>query len=180
MMILSAVPPRRQASNPALKYRRSGLFMGPPPTPSTSPPASVSPPKWRRKGIRGHGNELCSSPARRVKRGNFWNDGCRRWCPICFSSLEFKASAALCKQLGSKTGHSAISSSPFHFFFFLPPILYFLFLFFCRARSAVSLRENTALDFSWGIRRRFACCLDANIAVFTRASITGDRAELRN
>lgn len=151
--------------------------------PQPLPPTSVSPPKWQRKGVRGHGNELCSSPARRVKRGNFWNDGCRRWCPMCFSSLEFKASAALRKQLGSKTGHPAISSSPFHFFF-PPPTdsLFFIFIFFflCEARSAVSLRENTVLDFSWGTRRRFACCLDANIAVFTRASITGDRAELRN
>lgn len=155
MMILSTIPPRRQASNPALKYRRSWLFMGPPPTPSTSPPTLVSPPKWQRKGIHGHGNELCSSPARRVKRGNFWNDGCRRWCPICFSSLEFKASAALCKQLGSKTGHSAISSSPFHFFF-LPPILCFLFIFLPSSLCSVLEREHS---FRFLLRNTATLCL---------------------
>lgn len=120
-----------------LRYCRSWLFMG---------PLHVSPPKWQRKGIRGHGNELCTSPARGVKRANFWNDGCRRWCPICFSSLEFTASAALCKQLGSKTGCSAISSSPFHF----PPPSYLY------ARSAMSLREH---HFRFLLRNTVVLCL---------------------
>lgn len=76
---------------------------------------------WPRRGpfkvtVHGYGNELCTSLERGVKRGNLWSDGCRRWCPICFSSLQFTASAALSKQLGSKTGCSAISSSPFRFF----------------------------------------------------------------
>lgn len=96
--------------------------------------------KWPCKGIRGHGNELCASPERGVKRGNFWNDGCRRWCPICFSSLEFTASAALCKQLGSKSGCSTISSSPFHFF----PLSFFFFFMLGRQCPW----ENIILDFS--------------------------------
>lgn len=95
-----------------------------------------TPQGWQHKGICGHGNEMCASPARGVKRGNFWNDGCRRWCPICFSSLEFTASAALCKQLGSKTGCSAISTSPSHFFFYA---------------QSVCPWENIILDFSWEI-----------------------------
>lgn len=87
------------------------------------------------KGSAGRGRER-----ERVKRGNFWNDGCWRWCPICFSSLEFTASAALCKQLGSKTGCSAISSSPF--LFFSPPFFFFY------ARSAMSLRQHN-FRFLW-------------------------------
>lgn len=117
---------RRQASNPGTcpwDIGGAGCLWGP----------RVSPPKWQCKGIRGHDNELCASPERGVKRGNFWNDGCRRWCPICFSSLEFTASAALCKQLGSKTGCSAIPP-PFSFFFLM------------LSRQCPS--ENIILDFS--------------------------------
>lgn len=62
-----------------------------------------SPPKWQRKRIRERSIELRTSSERVVKRGNFRNDGWLRWCPICLCSLEFTTSAALCKQLGSKT-----------------------------------------------------------------------------
>lgn len=115
-----------------LRYRRVWLFM----------PPRVSPPKWHCKGNREHGNELCTSSERGVKRGNFWNDGCQRWCPMCFSSLEFTASAALCKQLGSKTGCSAISSSLFRSP--PPPPSFFMLGWQCPW-------ENIILDFSGGM-----------------------------
>lgn len=105
-------------------------------------PPPPHPPGWQRKGICRHANEMRTSPARWAKRGNFWNDGCRPWCPIRFSSFEFTASAALCKQLGSKTGCSAISTSPFHFFFY--------------ARSAMSLREH---NFRFLLRNNIVLCL---------------------
>lgn len=128
-ILLPFISLRRQESNPATypwDIAETGCLWGP----------WVSLRKWQCKGIRGHGNELCPSPERGVKRGNFWNDGCRRWCPICFSSLEFTASAALCKQLGSKTGRSAISSTV-HFF----PLLFIML-------SRQCPWENIILDFS--------------------------------
>lgn len=106
------------------------------------------------RGIGRHGNELCAFPARGVKRGNFWNDGCRRWCPICFSSLQFTASAVLCKQLGSITPCSAIS--------LLPPSS-FSSIFF-HAQSAMSLREDH-FRFFWRSSAAFPFCLDARIGV---------------
>lgn len=77
-----------------LRYHGGWLFSGP----ARSVTHKVT--EW---GIRKHSNELCTS-AERVKRGHFWNDGCRRWCPICFNSSKFTASEAPCKQLGEKTG----------------------------------------------------------------------------
>lgn len=124
-------------------------------SPRSPPRPQVSPPKWQRKKHR----QLCASLARGVKRGNFWNDGCRRWCPICFSSLQFTASAMLCKQLGSTTRPSAISQPPFSFF---------------HVRPAMSLREHH-FRFLWSDSLAFTFCLDASIGVFTFASITTDR-----
>lgn len=92
-----------------LRYHGGWLFSGP----ARSVTHKVT--EW---GIRKHSNELCTS-AERVKRGHFWNDGCRRWCPICFNSSKFTAFAAPCKQLGKKTGPSAISSLSVSLYFFL-------------------------------------------------------------
>lgn len=117
-----------------LRYCRSWLFIGPP----------ESTPKWQHKGIGGHSNELCTSPARGVKRGNLWNDGCRRWCPICFSSLEFTASAALSKQLGSKNRVFCNFLLPFR----RSSIFY--------ARPAMSLREH---NFRFLLRNTTVFCL---------------------
>lgn len=105
----------------------------------------VSPLKWQSEGIPRM--KCALFPRDREKRGNFRDDGCWRWRPIRFGSLKFTTSAALCKQLGSKTGCSAISRSPFHFSLsvFFPPTSSFCFL--C-TRSAVSLRKCTTLDFS--------------------------------
>lgn len=150
-ILLPFISVSRQTSHPGTypwDIVQAGCLCGP----------CVSPPKCQCKGIHRHDNEPCASPERGVKRGNFWNDGCRRWCPICFSSLEFTASAALCKQLGSKTG----------FFFFL-----------MLGRQCPS--ENIILDFSGEILNHSGCmgyCLDGNIAVFTCASIISDRAGL--
>lgn len=121
-ILLRLISLRRQASNPdsyPWDIVKGGCLWG----------LWATPAKWQRKGIRGHGNELCTPPERGVKRGNFWYDGCRRWCPICFSSLEFTASAALCKQLGSKTRRSAISSAPSPFFVFFSSFPSFFFSF---------------------------------------------------